>query len=185
MNADVLQETMRIEERIEYDIEPQLHAAITKLREESFPEDHKPRSYYQQLPHFRFLAYEDETLVGHMGVDHRVVSVGESVFSTFGVIDLCVREKYQGRGVGSALLGRILQLAKDKGIDFVILVSDIDRFYEKHGFIVITPEFRWLRIYDHKTVGIGNMRLDVPMMVKQIGKNPWPDKPVDLLGYLF
>jgi len=78
-----------------------------------------------------------------------------------------------------------LQLAKDKGIDFVILVADTDQFYEKHGFTVITPEFRWLRIYDHKTVGIGNMRLDVPMMVKQIGKNQWPDEPVDLLGYLF
>lgn len=176
---------MRIEKLIEHDIDLRLHAAITKLREECFPEDHKPRSYYKQLPHFRFLAYEGESLVGHMGVDHRVVSVGESVFSTFGVIDLCVREKYQGRGIGSALLVRLLQLAKGKEIDFVILVSGVHRFYEKYGFTVITPEFRWLRIYDHETVGIGNMRLDVPMMVKQIGENPWPEEPVDLLGYLF
>lgn len=107
---------MQIDEKIEYDIKPQVHQKITELRNRCFPKNSKDRSYFKQLPHFRYLAYEDGILVGQMGVDHRVISVSEQVFIIFGVIDLCVSSDYQDRGIASTLLKRLSALAEDKQI---------------------------------------------------------------------
>ena len=176
---------MQIEEKIEYDIAPQLHNEITRLRNDCFPESSKERSYFKQLPHFRFLAYEDGILVGQMGIDHRVISVGKSVFSIFGVIDLCISSGYRRRGIASELLEQLSALAKEKGIDFLFLVADDPRLYEKNGFQLISTSLSWLRIDDHKNYGVGIERFENELMIKQTGEKIWPDEPVDLLGYLF
>lgn len=177
---------MRIEQIIEYDIEPRLHDAIIALKNCCFPDTAKPRSYFKQLPHFRYLAYEDDTLVGHMGVDHRVISVGESVFTIFGVIDLCVSENHRGKGVASKMLEQLSTLAKAKNIDFLFLVASDHRLYEKNGFQLISTYLTWLRINDHKNYGVVVEKIDEELMIKQIGQKHWPNHdPVDLLGYLF
>lgn len=176
---------MRIEEKIEYDIEPQMHGEIMSLRNACFPENAKERSYFKQLPHFRYLAYENQLLVGQMGVDHRVVSVGHSIFSIFGVIDLCVSRDYRGNGIATEMLKRLSALAKEKGIDFLFLVADDHRLYVRHGFRLISPYLAWLRIDDHRNYGVGFERIENQLMIKQIGEQVWPDEPVDLLGYLF
>ncbi|WP_417380776.1 GNAT family N-acetyltransferase [Gimesia sp.] len=176
---------MQIDHKIEYDINPQLHDKITELRNACFPEDSKPRSYFKQLPHFRYLAYEDGILVGQMGIDHRVISVGKSVFSIFGVIDLCISRSYRSRGIASELLEQLSALAEEKGIDFLFLVADDHRLYETHGFQIISTSLTWLRIDEHKNYGVGSERIEKELMIKQTGKKVWPDEPVDLLGYLF
>ncbi|MCA9006092.1 MAG: GNAT family N-acetyltransferase [Planctomycetaceae bacterium] len=176
---------MQIEEKIEYDINPQLHDEITRLRNDCFPEHSTNRSYFKQLPHFRFLAYEEGLLVGQMGIDHRVISVGESVFSIFGVIDLCVSSSYRNRGIATALLEQLSALAREKGIDFLFLVADDYRLYEKNGFQPVSTSLTWLRIDEHKNYGVGMERIENELMIKQTGKKVWPDEPVDLLGYLF
>ncbi len=176
---------MHIEEIIEYDIDPQLHDEITRLRNDCFPEDSKERSYFKQLPHFRFLAFEDEILVGQMGIDHRMISVGNSVFSIFGVIDLCIATSYRNRGIASELLEQLSALASEKRIDFLFLVADDHRLYQKNGFQFISTDLTWLRIDEHINYGVGRERFENELMVKQTGKKFWPDGPVDLLGYLF
>ena len=159
---------MHIEEKIEHDIDPQLQDEITRLRNDCFPEDSKERSYFKQLPHFRFLAFEDEILVGQMGIDHRMISVGNSVFSIFGVIDLCIATSYRNRGIASEFL-----------------VADDHRLYQKNGFQFISTDLTWLKIDEHINYGVGRERFENELMVKQTGKKIWPDGPVDLLGYLF
>lgn len=176
---------MQIEEKIEYNIDPQLHSEITRLRNDCFPEHSTERSYLKQLPHFRFLAYEDGILVGQMGIDHRVISVGKSVFSIFGVIDLCISSSYRNRGIATALLEQLSALAKEKGIDFLFLVADDYRLYQKNGFQPISTDLTWLRIDEHKNYGVGMEHIENELMIKQTGKKVWPDEPVDLLGYLF
>lgn len=175
----------QIIEKIEYDIEPSLHEEITKLRNACFPSTAKDRSYFKQLPHFRYLAYEDGRLVGHMGIDHRVISVGNAIFSIFGIIDLCISGCSQGKGIASAMLERVSGLAKEKRIDFLFLVADDHRIYEKNGFKLISNYLVWLRIHEHKSYGVGIERIEKELMIKQIGEKIWPDEPVDLLGYLF
>ena len=69
---------------IEFDIKPDTHKQIIELRNLCFPDHKSDRSYHKQLPHFRYLVYDDDSLIGHMGVDHRALSLGDSVFKIFG-----------------------------------------------------------------------------------------------------
>jgi hypothetical protein len=59
----------------EYDIDIKLEKKISDLLVESFGEIYpKDRIYYKQLPHFRFLAFDKDNLVGQVGLDYRVMN---------------------------------------------------------------------------------------------------------------
>ena len=74
-------ETIRI---IEYAVSADVHWQITDLHNACF-KSALPRSYFKQLPHFRYVVFEEDTLVARMGVNHRVIRVGDYVFTIFGV----------------------------------------------------------------------------------------------------
>ena len=53
--------------------------------------------------------------------------------------ELYVRPDLRGKGIGSAIIGELLALARTRGVDLVEInvdESDVDaqRFYERHGF---------------------------------------------------
>ena len=175
---------MKITRAIEFDIPKDVHRQITKLKNLSFPETKRNRSYFKQLPHFRYLVF-DEVLVGHMGVDHRVIRVGDRVFSIFGIIALCVKPSYQGRGIASELLQTVTELAKEKSIDFLFLVASDKRIYLKNGFKAVSANCSWLGIEDHCNCGVLTKTIEEDFMIKQTGDKLWSDKPIDLLGYMF
>jgi GNAT superfamily N-acetyltransferase len=168
----------------EFNIEEEAHVQITEIRNCCFPETAKKRSYFKQLPHFRFLAYEGLRLVGQMGVDHRVISVGDSVFKIFGVIDLCVVEEKRGLGIGSSMLQSLAGLAQEKSVDFLFFVADNHQLYLKNGFTLVSNYFQWLRIDEHKNYGVAIEKIDNEILAKKIKDKEWSDEPVDLLGYL-
>lgn len=176
---------MRIEQIAEYEIGPRLHEEITRLRNVCFPDHARDRSYFKQLPHFRYLAFEEGALVGQMGVDHRVISVGGTVARIFGVIDLCVSHAHQGKGIASQMLEQVTELAAAKGVDFLFLVADDQRLYRRNGFTPITAHLSWLRIDEHQNHGVASERIENELMIKRIGEKDWPGDSVDLLGYLF
>ncbi|MGF1482001.1 MAG: GNAT family N-acetyltransferase [Cyanophyceae cyanobacterium] len=169
----------------EFDIDEETHRQITKLKNSCFPDYTKPRSYYKQLPHFRYLAYQGQTLIGQMGIDHRAIAIEDSVFTIFGVIDLCVIADKRRLGIASQMLQSLTQLAQEKSIDFLFAVASDHRLYQKNEFSAVIGYFQWLRIHDHKNYGVANEKLDQEVLVKQIGHRKWSDGPVDLLGYLF
>lgn len=169
---------------IEFDISSQVHQQITKLHN-ICSDYHHSRSYFKQLPHFRYLAFADDKLVAHMGVDHRVIRVGDSIFSIFGVIDLFVRPSDRRQGIASHLLNLLTELAQSKSIDFLFLVSGNDRFYLKNGFKAVSQECSWLGIEEHQNCGILTETIEKNFMVKQTGDKSWIDAPIDLLGYMF
>ncbi|MEM7758645.1 MAG: GNAT family N-acetyltransferase [Cyanobacteria bacterium P01_A01_bin.40] len=177
---------MKIIKLIEHDIGTNAHSQITKLRNICFPNSKKNRSYYKQLPHFRYLAYDNEQLIGQMGVDHRVISVGDSIFSIFGVIDLCVIPNYQRQGIATQLLNILTKLAEEKSIDFLLLVADNDKLYAKNGFKYVSSYCSFLRIHEYQNYGVAFEKIENEFMVKQIGKKSWrQDGLMDLLGYRF
>jgi ribosomal protein S18 acetylase RimI-like enzyme len=55
------------------------------------------------------------------------------------LLDFCVERKYRGRGVGTALLGRVAELAKAKKSVMIELTmragNDAARLYERLGFV--------------------------------------------------
>ena len=176
---------MKIKRIIEFDISRELHQQITELRNSCFPENAKPRSYYKQLPHFRYLAFAEDLLVAHLGVDYRVIRVGDSVFKIFGVIDLCVKYSYRQQGIASKLLSSLTGLAREKSIEFLFVVVKDNRIYLKNGFDDISNYCSWLRIHEHKNYGVAVEKIEGEFMVKQTGDKQWENEPIDLLGYMF
>ncbi len=177
---------MEIIRIIEFDIQQDIHNQITELRNLSFPDNQRDRSYYKQVPHFRYLAFDNNLLVGHMGVDHRVISVGDSAFTVFGVIDLCVIQSYQRQGIATKLLNLLSALAQEKSIDFLLLVADNGKLYWKNGFKYVSNYCSFLRIHEYKNYGVALEKIENEFMIKQIGAKAWNNEGLmDLLGYRF
>lgn len=176
---------MKIIRTIEYDIPANIHQQIIELRNSCFSENVKTRSYFKQLPHFRYLVFADNLLVAHMGVDHRVIRVGNSIFTIFGVIDLCVVQSHRRRGIASKLLILLTELAREKSVDFLFLVSHNDAIYLNNGFKAVSQYCSWLGIEDDRNCGVLVEKIEENFMVKQTGDRQWVNEPIDLLGYMF
>ncbi|NAX48425.1 GNAT family N-acetyltransferase [Photobacterium halotolerans] len=168
----------------ELDVTSDEHAAITALRNEAFPDHQVARSYYKQLPHMRALEYKDERLVGYLGLDYRVIGVGEYAFKVLGVIDFCVAKAHQGQGIGSAMLSQLSEYSKSRDVDFIVLVSDLTKFYTDNGFRQIHAPSAWLRLHEHKNFGVAFEHLD-DLFIKPISGKHWESGQLDWLGYMF
>jgi GNAT superfamily N-acetyltransferase len=166
----------------EVEIDTALAGELTTLLRESFPE-YPARSYFKVPPHFRFVATEAGTLVGQAGVELRVLRVGDEVVRTLGVSDVCVRTR--GRGVASRLLAEVTDLARTRAIDFVVLFADDDRLYARNGWVPATNPLTWVKINEHRTLGIARSEVVAALMVKPVTATPWPAGEVDLLGPVF
>ena len=176
---------IRIEKRIEHDLGEATGTAVARLRDRCFPEFGCGRPYYKQLPHFRLLAFEGDALTGHLGVDHRVVRFGTEVVTIFGAIDLCVAEDARGRGVGSALLAELEQLAVRSGVGALLLFASDQRLYQRCGFALRDASCSWLRIDDHRNYGMAHEEIVGELMLKQLDPKLSLTGEIDLLGYLF
>jgi len=90
----------------EINLDKSTEKSIKKLRNQSFPDFDIDRSYYKQLLHIRCLQFNKSELVGYMGLDYRMVSVGELPFRILGVIDFCVDESQRNLGIGTDMLNK-------------------------------------------------------------------------------
>lgn len=169
----------------EYEIDEETEREIARLRNEAFPDFTTTRSYYKQLPHFRFLLREEGKLAGHVAVDYRVISLDGEPARIMGVVDLCVAKERRGRGMGGALLEAVERLARKTRTDFIILFADEPGIYEAHGFARGENTCTWLKIHEHRTLGIAEDSLADCLFVKPTGDRAWTGGRADLLGYLF
>jgi len=169
----------------EPEIGANVSARLQSLLEACFP-GYPDRSYFKLPPHFRYLAMtSDGGVVAQMGVEFRVIRVGDSVLRTFGVVDLCVAETERSRGLAARLLADLTELARTCDMAFVVLFADDDRLYARNGWARVTNRCTWVRIHDHATLGIARQEDTGAMMVKAIGEQAWPEGDVDLLGHVF
>jgi len=168
----------------EIDVGKSLEKDIQLLRNSCFPNYSVNRSYYKQLPHYRALEYEDEQLVGYMGIDYRVVAVDAKPLKIFGVIDFCVAKNFRGNGIGNSMLSSLYSYAEAKDIEFIILIADDPRIYVNNGFKQIKSYSSWLRINEHVNYGVSVEYLS-DLYAKQVGQKIWPVGHVDWLGYQF
>lgn len=176
---------IEIVRKFESEITSQEHSAITLLRNACFNSCARKRSYFKQLPHFRYIAVEHNEIVGMVGVDHRMISIDGSAYSIFGIIDLCVAGSHRGQGIAAALIMAVESQARPSEIDFLVLMADNYAFYEKLGFELRNNHCAWLRIDDFKNYGIAFEKLDRELMSKCLGTEKWPNGMLDFLGYLF
>ncbi|NRA63953.1 MAG: GNAT family N-acetyltransferase [Pseudobacteriovorax sp.] len=177
--------TSKIHKQDEYELSKIQREDLQILLRESFPDFLNQRIYYKQLPHFRLLAYDNETLVGQVGVDHRVIRIGSSIRRIFGIIDLCTKSEYRGQGIARDLLQKLEGMAQNSGIDCLILFADDQRIYKSFGFNSYDNKLQWLAINEHQSLSVKQESLGEYFMVKVLGANPWNSDDVDLLGYMF
>jgi len=176
---------MKIKRFTEFEISSNIHNKISKLKNKCFPDYKTHRSYYKQIPHFRYLVFEGKKIIGHMGVDHRVILIGETPKYIFGIIDLCIDINFRNKNIASTLLEEITVLGLDSNIDFIFLFTKDNRLYKKNSFKTISAYCSWLRINNHKNFGVGFENIKNEIMIKELGENKWENNPIDFLGYLF
>lgn len=174
----------------EIEIDEGTSDTIVGLLSQCFPgEGHDGRDYFKQLPHHRILAYEDDRLVGHLGVDLRVMNLNGQAIRVFGAIDVCVAPDRQGLGIGTDLLQRFETVARHSNrVDFLFLLSKNPAIYEKLGYRRTKVQTTWLKIDQHKNYGLGIEQIsDALLLYKAISDTQcqWNDGELDLLGYMY
>jgi GNAT superfamily N-acetyltransferase len=168
----------------EAEIGEDFRSQVQALLQASFDE-YPSRAYFKLPPHFRYLAVSDGKLAAQMGVELRVIRAGDSVLRTFGVVDLCVRQTERSCGLAGRLLAELTEYARFCGMDFIILFADDSRLYERNGWVRAGNPCTWVKIHDHRTLGLAQAEDTGALMVKPTGEQSWPEGEVDLLGHVF
>jgi len=174
-----------LEQIQEIDITPAMHLQIYQLLSKCFSGYPTDKSYYKQLPDFRLLLKDRNNIVGHVAVDHRLVSVGTDVFKIFGLADVCVDEAYQSNNLASQMLHRLDEMAAKSIIDFIVLFTNQQSFYKKNGFSIVDNVCRWVFINDHQTLGVSQRNLGKSIVIKPCSNKKWGKGTLDLLGHIF
>ncbi|MCK6257388.1 GNAT family N-acetyltransferase [Fictibacillus sp. KIGAM418] len=181
---------MKINRVFDYEIDNVLRKEIQELLFECFETNYpKEREYFKQLPHFRYLVFDEDNankLVAQVGLDYRVMNLNGKPVKVLGIIDLCVIKGYRSRGLGSMLLSEIDKSCQNKSIDFLLLFADDKNLYLKNGYRSVENKCKWLKIDNEKqsTLGIGFEVIN-ELMIKETGNKKWEYGDIDLLGYLY
>ena len=159
---------------------------IADLLDQCFPDTFEGRSYYKQAPHSRLLLRQSGRLIGHAGLDHRVIRVGETVTRVTGIVDLCVDPDHDRVGRGSALLTFAENFARRGQTDHMILFADRADLYARNGYRAVGPAMvTWLAIDERASHSIQRRDFSGTFMTKALSDEPFPLGEIDLLGYLF
>lgn len=181
MHKDILIKTV-----FEIDLNEDILNLIQPLLCECFGGDYpQDRVYFKQKPHFRFLAYNGDRLIGHIACDYRVMNLNGEAINALSLIDVCVSSDMRSLGVGSELLMETDRFCQNRDIDFIVLFADHPGLYKRNGFQTFSTRCTWLKINDEDqtTRGIGSEVIQ-ELMVKSVGKKEWKEGELDLLGYL-
>jgi len=148
-------------------------------------EGYPNRSFYKQLPHRRWLVHDRE-LVALVAADLRYMRLGDQGLRVTGIIDLCVKDSYRGRGIAGTLIQAVEEFATSARSDAIILFADDQRLYRKFGFIPAPNPVRLLRLSEDRSFDVVSKRYADALMIKSLSSVPWdPEAELDLLGYLY
>lgn len=175
---------MKIDRIEEFQLEADIREQIAALLKEGFGVYPEGRSFYKQLPSFRFLAWDERTLVGHLAAEYRMVNVGGTPLPIFGVADLCVTPSRQQERIATQMLVKLEGLAKLSEVDFILLTGSEPNVYQGMGFTRIERPCRWLLLNNLKTLGVIRRSVN-NIMIKPLGNRGWPDGEIDFLGHIF
>ena len=156
---------------------------IAAILNQCFDGMHKGRTYCEQIPQQRLLGYCGVRLVGHLGIDYRMIRIGEAVFSIVGIIDLCVVPELRRRGLAQRLLAAAEK--RSAAQDFSVLMAKDTRLYSRAGYCLLTKaDVTWLEIDDLRCHSVRNRDLSDKFMQKPLSAKQWPKGPIDMLGHL-
>lgn len=169
----------------EIQMTPRHRSAIVSLLHQSFPDYPDHQIFYPQPPHFRLLAWREDSLVGHLAAILRSVMTGGKSITILGIADLCTDPAYTGQRIASRLLNRIEELALRQGIPFLMAMAANPEFYLHHKFLPIEVRCTWLAFMNGRSLGLFQRTPPSGLVVKPVGDMAWPPGDIDLLGPLF
>lgn len=177
---------LEIRKYAEFELKQPIQNEIAVLLQKCFPEtNYHGLHYFKQLPHSRLLAYEDDLLIGHVGVDFRIMRLNDQPIKVVGIIELCVLEERRNHNIAGFLIEEVEKLATKANADFVLLFSKIGSIYLKHNYKYVDNICTWLKIDKHKSIGIGDEFIKDEIMVKELSGKKWEAGNLDFLGYLY
>ncbi|MCR9101146.1 MAG: GNAT family N-acetyltransferase [bacterium] len=184
MSTTNLPEGMELERVEEFALTSLQHQHIQQLLKTAFP-GYPDRTFYRQLPDFRYIGYQDERLMAHMAVEHRLLHNAGQVYPVFGVMDLCVDPLFQRRRIASHLLDQLTALGKAHQIDFLVLIASQHQLYLDNGFRLVSNPCVWMMISGDQSMGLTRRSVKHSLMVKPLGDQQWKEGLVDFLGPIF
>jgi len=123
--------------------EPAHHAgAVEHLYDQVFgparfgKTSHRFREGVDAVRNLSWIAMENDRVVG--AIRYWPILIGEVGHRALLLGPLAIAVERAGCGIGSALVGKTLTLARQSGHDLVLLVGDVD-YYERFGFVPATP----------------------------------------------
>ncbi len=93
----------------------------------------KLRASSNYIPELALVTEQDAKLVAHIMLTKTYVAAGGSTFEALLVAPLCVALEYRKRGIGSKLIAKSFEYAKNLGYTAVFVVGD-PAFYSRFGF---------------------------------------------------
>lgn len=184
MSTTKLPEGIQLERVEEFALTPPQHLGIQQLLKTAFP-GYPDRTFYRQLPDFRYLGFKEGKLMAHMAVEHRLLHNAGQVFPIFGVIDLCVDPQFQRRRVASYLLDQLTRLGRAHQIDFLVLIATQHQLYLDNGFQLVSNPCVWMMISGDQSMGLTRRSVKHSLMVKPLSDQQWKEGLVDFLGPIF
>ena len=170
----------------EYAISNDVNSQLRILLEDCFPGWFDGRTYVKQLPHVRLLAMDGQSVVGQVAIDSRVINVGGTVVSIFGLIDLAVNPSQRGKRIGTTLLAEAERTACTYQREFLIVMADRHDIYMKSGYHRVQPALtKLLAIEDRQSAALIERDLSDCFLAKPLTERMWPAGMIDLLGYVF
>lgn len=97
----------------------------------------KLRASTAYIPQLAWVAEDEGTIVGHIMLTKTYVATDKSNYEALLVAPLCVTLTHRSRGVGSKLMQKSLDLARNMGYKTVFVVGD-PAYYARFGFKSIT-----------------------------------------------
>lgn len=169
----------------EYQLSGLEHFKINQLLQQAFIGYPPNKSYYNQAPTFRLLAYEGEQLIGHLGASYRNITLNRQLLPVLGISDLCVDVRFQSQKIASRLLGQLELFAKKTAVEFLVLIAEQHDIYLDNGFKLVNNRGKWLIIKQEMSLGIAHKKLNNCLMIKSIKGKKWETGTVDFLGTMF
>lgn len=176
---------MEIRELAEFRIEADLKEKIGEILRATFEGYPRGKTFLQQTPSFRLLAFDGQKLCGHMAVHHREISSQGKSHTIFGIADLCVLGPARKKGIASSLIHALEALAVTNEVEFLVLITDVHQFYLKNGFHTANNRCCWLVLQNNQSFGLVKRRVEDGLMYKEIGDSTWPKGEIDLMGHVF
>lgn len=132
MLIQILQETFQ-----DYDtVESVIEQAFKDAEHTDYTEHHlvnRLRKSEEFIPELSLIAKDNETIVGHALLTKCFIKNDSNSYEVLALAPVSILPSYQGKGIGTMLINKGIELAKSLGFSGIIVLGH-EHYYPKFGF---------------------------------------------------